>query len=633
MSSMHAISRRPGLFVGCAGLAMGLAVQAAAGGGFKGPGGDVFIWLGGAGSSWHSGSNWDVGQVPNNDAVVIVNGGPTSVVLDAPSGQLSSLFVAGGTFVWNNNHPLTVNGSAGETTVAGENTRLIVTPLGSGLPGFSTERLTLSTGRVQLSNGFARVTDRVIMNAGSEIFGSGRFEMVSSNPVAFSGADGDSIRATGGDLTIAVSGGGAIALPELLQVGGTGHTLSIEGPLFVDDVNGVDMNTGNTLAIDSAWELLGTLTADAGASFIQGAPFAVSATGEIDLNGGTLTIAPAVDLRASSTVSVAGGATLALNGAGSDAKAGSVVEVGVNGRLRIGAAQPLGEFWSGTIDLSAAALELAVPGRFSVNGDIVMSSFAGLRPSIEGPGTLIMTGDMTLPGAGGTIAGTMELGPGGRIEVAGANTVLRVDGTLRHGVATDIIGAGRVRVSSGGVYEVETPSTMLADLVNAGRVEIDGAFDATAATAWTVDYTQEAGGTLLIQVAGPGAGDTDRLHTSGFVTLDGSVEVELLGGFEPAVGTVYEIVRATGVTGGFSSVVGAPGFEVETAGDTVLLTYVGVADCVADFNGDGILNFFDVQAFLSDYNDTLASADLTGEGDVNFFDVVAFLDQYNAGCP
>lgn len=634
MSLMHANTRRPGLFIGFAGLAAGLAVQAAAGGGFKGPGGDPFIWLGNGASNWHSGPNWDVGQVPNNDAIVIVNGGPSNVFLNAPSGQLSSLFVSGGIALTNNGHPLSVNGTAGETTVASANTRLFVSSIASGLPGFNTERLTLSGGELQLGNGIARVTDRLIMHAGSEIYGNGRFEMISSNPVAFSGADGDAIRAMAGGLTIAVSGGGAIALPDLLQINGTGTTLSIEGPLFVDDVDEVDMNTGNTLSIDSPWELVGTLTADAGASAIQGAPFALAATGEIDLNGGTLTIAPAVDLRANSTVSVAGNATLALNGAGSDAKANSVVEVGVNGRLRIGAAQPLGELWSGTIDLSAAAFELAVPGRFSVNGDIVMNSFAGLRPSIEGPGTLRMTGDMLLPGGGGTIANTFELSSTGVIELANANTVLSVTGTLRHGVSTDIIGAGRVRVASGGRYEVVTPSTMLADLVNAGRVEIDGVSDATVATDWTVDYTQEAGGTLLIQVDGPGAGDADRLQIGGAAVLDGAVEIELLNGFVPAVGTVYEIVWALGgVSGGFASVVGAPGFEVETVGDTVLLTYVGGGVCAADFNNDGLLNFFDVQAFLADYNDTLASADLTGEGDVNFFDVLAFLDQYNAGCP
>ncbi len=55
--------------------------------------------------------------------------------------------------------------------------------------------------------------------------------------------------------------------------------------------------------------------------------------------------------------------------------------------------------------------------------------------------------------------------------------------------------------------------------------------------------------------------------------------------------------------------------------------------CVADFNGDGVLNFFDVSAFLTDFNAGLNSADLNNDGLLNFFDVSAFLTAYTAGCP
>lgn len=57
--------------------------------------------------------------------------------------------------------------------------------------------------------------------------------------------------------------------------------------------------------------------------------------------------------------------------------------------------------------------------------------------------------------------------------------------------------------------------------------------------------------------------------------------------------------------------------------------------CVADFFGpDGVLNFFDVAAFLAMYNGQDAAADLTEPFGVwNFFDVAAFLKAYNSGCP
>lgn len=56
--------------------------------------------------------------------------------------------------------------------------------------------------------------------------------------------------------------------------------------------------------------------------------------------------------------------------------------------------------------------------------------------------------------------------------------------------------------------------------------------------------------------------------------------------------------------------------------------------CVADFNHDGHLNFFDVAGFLNAFSEQLPEADLaTPIGVFNFFDVSAFLAAFSAGCP
>jgi hypothetical protein len=52
-------------------------------------------------------------------------------------------------------------------------------------------------------------------------------------------------------------------------------------------------------------------------------------------------------------------------------------------------------------------------------------------------------------------------------------------------------------------------------------------------------------------------------------------------------------------------------------------------DC-GDFNGDGVLNFFDVSLFIQDWQN---GGDYNGDGQTNFFDVSAFLMDFNAGCP
>ena len=55
--------------------------------------------------------------------------------------------------------------------------------------------------------------------------------------------------------------------------------------------------------------------------------------------------------------------------------------------------------------------------------------------------------------------------------------------------------------------------------------------------------------------------------------------------------------------------------------------------CNADLNGDGVLNFFDISAFLTAFGAQDPIADFTGDGVFNFFDVSGFLTAYSAGCP
>ncbi len=55
--------------------------------------------------------------------------------------------------------------------------------------------------------------------------------------------------------------------------------------------------------------------------------------------------------------------------------------------------------------------------------------------------------------------------------------------------------------------------------------------------------------------------------------------------------------------------------------------------CAADFNGDGILDFFDVSAFLAAFSAMHANADMNGDGVFDFFDVQLFLGVFAAGCP
>lgn len=55
--------------------------------------------------------------------------------------------------------------------------------------------------------------------------------------------------------------------------------------------------------------------------------------------------------------------------------------------------------------------------------------------------------------------------------------------------------------------------------------------------------------------------------------------------------------------------------------------------CRADITGDSSLDFFDISAFLTAFNNESSDADWTGDSLFDFFDISAFLTDFNAGCP
>lgn len=74
--------------------------------------------------------------------------------------------------------------------------------------------------------------------------------------------------------------------------------------------------------------------------------------------------------------------------------------------------------------------------------------------------------------------------------------------------------------------------------------------------------------------------------------------------------------------------------DVTTANyDADSVSFFASAACGADFNHDGVLDFFDVSAFLVAYTGGDLSVDFDGSGTLDFFDVSTFLVAFNAGCP
>ncbi|GAB4384873.1 MAG: hypothetical protein Kow0022_08820 [Phycisphaerales bacterium] len=85
----------------------------------------------------------------------------------------------------------------------------------------------------------------------------------------------------------------------------------------------------------------------------------------------------------------------------------------------------------------------------------------------------------------------------------------------------------------------------------------------------------------------------------------------------------------------FTAIDQGNGSVVEAGVDGVSITAFTCEDagCDADFNADGVLDFFDIQAFLAAFAVNDPSTDFTGDGQFDFFDVQEFLAAFSAGCP
>jgi len=79
---------------------------------------------------------------------------------------------------------------------------------------------------------------------------------------------------------------------------------------------------------------------------------------------------------------------------------------------------------------------------------------------------------------------------------------------------------------------------------------------------------------------------------------------------------------------------GRPDLVIGYSGNTCIRVFYGqTPECLADMTGDGVLDFFDISAFLTAFSAMNLIADFTDDGVWDFFDISAFLSAFGAGCP
>src|SRR5262249_38228662 len=187
-------------------------------------------------------------------------------------------------------------------------------------------------------------------------------------------------------------------------------------------------------------------------------------------------------------------------------------------------------------------------GTFAVAEDTMLSG--GLTNS--GTLTVARVVGQALSVTGGDVAnsGTVLVGPGDDLSVDGNYTQTAGSTQLDSGQLT---ATGLVDLE-GGV--LGGTGTVQASVLNNAEVDV-GQPGSPGVLTIVGDYTQAAGGVLVVEIGGPNPGtDFDQLPITGQATLDGTLTVNLINGFVPNAGDSFPVLTFGSGTGVFATIDG-----------------------------------------------------------------------------
>jgi hypothetical protein len=310
------------------------------------------------------------------------------------------------------------------------------------------------------------------------------------------------------------------------------------------------VNNGGTAVIDSSMTLSMSLLQIGDTN---------TTTGTVRMTGGSLTLAS--DLRAGGNAATAGGTGVFQLEGGTAVVSGGNFNVGFGtnnangtynifgGSLQCNAANPIfavGNRGTGTVNQTNGTVFLKNTTGITQLGRNVANGLAFGTYTLSG-GTLacgrvlfgnavqtngISTNTFTLSGTGVVICNTIS-----NINTTAVNSFNFNGGTLT------VTNCAISLTNNGGVLSPGTP-----DFANAGATSIAALpINPIGTTTFNsgTSYFQGDGGTLAIDIAGPGLNDMLKTYSSGapsVATIAGTIRVNLLNNFVPDLGSTFDIV-------------------------------------------------------------------------------------------
>ena len=429
------------------------------------------------------------------------------------AGALSGAVTLTGVTLGSGTLPSTVTTTLNNTTQAASAS---LTNLGTivaiGNATFNGSFTNAAGGVVEIQS--SSTANNVTLTANSGLTNAGTVDLTNTfNNAGF----GSTLTVTGGAL---VNQSGA-TLSTSVGMGGV-RTINAQ----FDNQSGATLlvNQGVTINSTGASSNEGTITANAGLTISQ------SGTSPSFTNNGTISVAT------SQTFSISGGSLANFSG----------------GALTGGMYDVLGtfQFPNAAITTNIASIILDGTGSKIVNQSNV-NALVGLASNSVG-GSLILQDGRTFTSAGAFAnAGTLTVnGPASRFTVTGAYTQSGGSTNLNNATLTSTTSSVAI---NGGI--LGGTGTITGNVTNGGQV-IPGSAGSGGVLGITGSYTQTSSGSLTANLGGPNPGSGySQLSVGTVATLNGTLNVDLIGGFAPGNGATFQVLNYSSNSGQFASII------------------------------------------------------------------------------
>ncbi len=535
----------------------------------------------------------------SNAANNLITGGASGVILTTTntiqgSGTISNMGIVNtGTISANQSTPLLILPNSaglnnqGTLSVSTGDTMQIGTSSGGALVNFASNTLTGGTysvsGTMQFgAPGTSIMTDAAnitLTGSGSQMIDFGGGNVLANLATIATGSSftlgtGRSFTTAGNfanNGTLTVGGGDKFKVNgNLTNFSGTtltGGTYKVTGTLQFNNANivtnaaNITLTGANSKIVDqhNTNALTNFATNVAGASFTLGTGRSFTTIGNFT-NNGRLTVGSGDSFVVNGNLTNFSGTTLTGG------------TYSVSGTL---------QFNGANIVTNAANLTLASTTAKIVNQSAVNALAGFTTNAAAGSFTLSGNSSLTTNGGSFTNAGLFTVSKGSTFTVGGSGFnftqtagTTTVDGTLSGA------GSGALNLNGGTLLGA---GSLGYSVVDAATLTPGDSATKTGALAVSGTYAQVTAGSLGVTIGGTTPGTQyDQLNVSSTANLNGTLNISLASGFTPTIGSTFDILNASSVSGTFSTVNGlsinsSEHFTITYQGNDVILTVVSGA--------------------------------------------------------